>query len=194
MPRADAEPPHRSGPRVGDSSKQAAQVPGRRSREPAIEVRLTGDRLVVRSPPTNGERTSSGGLLIPATATPAPKRLSWADVLLVGPDVRVASNRATGCCSCRRPASRWNSRARSSILLRERDVQAVSPAADDKAERPPASTCSPESSARDELRPYRAHVVLAVRIHQHDALPCPQRESSANHGDHQDGETNTGSR
>ena len=47
-------------------------------------IRLTGDRLVVRTP-ESGERKTSGGLLIPATAMPAPKRLSWGDVTLVGP-------------------------------------------------------------------------------------------------------------
>jgi hypothetical protein len=34
-------------------------------------IRLTADRLVVRTT-ENGERKSAGGLLIPATATPAP--------------------------------------------------------------------------------------------------------------------------
>ena len=47
-------------------------------------LRLTGDRLVVRTP-GSGERKSAGGLLIPATAMPAPKRLAWGDVTHVGP-------------------------------------------------------------------------------------------------------------
>src|SRR3954465_2034332 len=54
-------------------------------------LRLTGDRLVVRTL-GSGERKSAGGLLIPATAMPAPKRLMWGNVTLVGPDVRVAKN------------------------------------------------------------------------------------------------------
>ena len=53
------------------------------------DIRLTGDRIVVENP-DNGERTSRSGLLIPATAAPAPKRCVWGDVLLVGPDVRTA--------------------------------------------------------------------------------------------------------
>src|SRR5688572_33331142 len=69
------------------------------------DVRLTGDRLVVQLP-GNGERTSASGLLIPATAAPAPKRLAWADVRLVGPDVRVAA-RATRVWFSPPPAPGW---------------------------------------------------------------------------------------
>ena len=60
----------------------------RRPDAPARDrIRLTGDRLIVEQP-DDGERTSRGGLLIPATAAPAPKRCLWATVALVGPDVR----------------------------------------------------------------------------------------------------------
>ncbi len=88
------------------------------------ELRLTGDRLVVR-PPGNGERTSNSGLLIPATAMPAPKRLSWASVVLTGPDVRAANQ---GDSVLYLPASGLEVEidGEELILLRERDVQAVS--------------------------------------------------------------------
>jgi chaperonin GroES len=89
------------------------------------DVKLTGDRLVVRLP-ENGERRSAGGLLIPATAAPAPRRLAWADVRLVGPDVRVAKQ---GDRVLFLPSSGLEVElaGEEMILLRERDVQAVSP-------------------------------------------------------------------
>jgi chaperonin GroES len=88
------------------------------------ELRLTGDRLVVR-PPGNRERTSNSGLLIPATAVPAPRRLSWASVVLTGPDVRVADQ---GDSVLYLPASALEVEidGEELVLLRERDVQAVS--------------------------------------------------------------------
>lgn len=98
-------------------------------------VRLTGDRLVVQLP-QNGERRSSGGLLIPATAVPAPKRLAWGDVALVGPEVRVAK---VGDHVLFLPSSGLEVELDGDelVLLRERDVQAVSTPADGKAERVP---------------------------------------------------------
>lgn len=99
------------------------------SADPAL--RLTGDRLVVRVP-GNGERKSAGGLLIPATAMPAPKRLSWGDVTLIGPDVRVAKQ---GDRVLFLPSAGLEVELAGEdlVLLRERDVQAV-------AETPAAST------------------------------------------------------
>jgi chaperonin GroES len=101
------------------------------------DVKLTGDRLVVRSP-DNGERRSAGGLLIPATAAPAPRRLAWADVHLVGPDVRVAR---LGDRVLFLPSSGLEVEigGQEMILLRERDVQAVSspPAGGSNADRTP---------------------------------------------------------
>jgi chaperonin GroES len=99
------------------------------------DVRLTGDRLVVRLP-ENGERKSAGGLLIPATAMPAPKKLQWADVALVGPDVRVAKQ---GDRVLFLPSSGLEVEldGEELVLLRERDVQAVTPAPASKTERVP---------------------------------------------------------
>ena len=101
------------------------------------DVRLTGDRIVVQLP-GNGERKSAGGLLIPATAAPAPRRLAWADVKLVGPDVRVATQ---GDRVLFLPSSGLEVEldGQELVLLRERDVQAVSspPASDKRAERTP---------------------------------------------------------
>jgi chaperonin GroES len=89
---------------------------------------LTGDRIVV-DPPDDGERTSRGGLLIPATAAPAPKRCVWARVVLVGPDVRSV---ATGDRVLFLPQAGLEVELRDEeyVLLRERDVQAVASAED----------------------------------------------------------------
>jgi len=108
----------------------------RRSSAIGKDVRLTGDRLVVQIP-ENGERKSASGLLIPATAAPAPKRLAWADVKLVGPDVRVATQ---GDRVLFLPSSGLEVEldGEELVLLRERDVQAVSsPPSPGKSERPP---------------------------------------------------------
>jgi chaperonin GroES len=88
------------------------------------DVKLTGDRLVVQLP-ENGERRSASGLLIPATAAPAPRRLEWADVRLIGPDVRVAKR---GDRVLFLPSSGLEVElgGQEMVLLRERDVQAVS--------------------------------------------------------------------
>jgi chaperonin GroES len=87
-------------------------------------VQLTGDRLVVAIP-EDGERQSRSGLLIPATAAQAPKRCVWAEVALAGSDVRIA-----------KPGDRVlflpqvglevELEGEDYLLLRERDVQAVS--------------------------------------------------------------------
>jgi chaperonin GroES len=84
--------------------------------------------------PDSGERTSAGGLLIPATAAPAPRRLAWGDVALVGPDVRVAKE---GDRVLFLPSSGLEVELDGDdlVLLRERDVQAVSSAPGE--ERPP---------------------------------------------------------
>ena len=79
---------------------------------------------IVRSP-DNGERKTAGGLLIPATAIPAPRRLSWGDVEQIGPDVRVAKE---GDRVLFLPSSALEVELDGDefVLLRERDVQAVS--------------------------------------------------------------------
>jgi chaperonin GroES len=113
------------------AAKSPAKAPAKRksrSKKAATDasIRLTGDRLVVRTP-GSGERKSAGGLLIPATAAPAPRRLAWGDVTLVGPDVRVAKD---GDRVLFLPSSGLEVEldGQDLVLLRERDVQAVSAA------------------------------------------------------------------
>lgn len=106
----------------------------RRGSPDADDVRLAGDRIVVENP-ESGERTSRGGLLIPATATPAPKRCVWGEVLLVGPDVRSAK---TGDRILYLPQAglEVELNGQDCLLLRERDVQAVSSSPDGNERHP----------------------------------------------------------
>jgi chaperonin GroES len=134
-------------PRTPDETRKPEAAPAskpskpRARKSPSVssngngEVRLTADRLVVR-PPDGGERKSAGGLLIPATAMAAPKRLVWADVHLVGPDVRVAT---PGDRVLFLPSSglEVDFDGEELVLLRERDVQAVTSPATDKKDRAP---------------------------------------------------------
>jgi chaperonin GroES len=112
--------------RTGRSTKASPKAAKARTkrRATAPELRLTGDRLVVRTP-DDGERRTSGGLLIPATAAPAPRRLTWGDVTLVGPDVRVAKE---GDRVLFLPSAGLEVELDGDdfVLLRERDIQAVS--------------------------------------------------------------------
>jgi chaperonin GroES len=127
-------------PRASDANATPKPKPARKPRQPKrasdAGIRLTGDRLVVRTP-DNGERKSAGGLLIPATAMPAPKRLAWGDVTLVGPEVRVAK---TGDRVLFLPSAGLEVELEGEefVLLRERDVQAVAEASQGAAkDRPP---------------------------------------------------------
>lgn len=98
------------------------------------EVRLTGDRIVVEHP-DNGERKSRGGLLIPATAAPAPKRCMWGEVALVGPDVR-AVKAGDRILFLPQAGLEVELNGEEYLLLRERDVQAVASPAEGKDRQP----------------------------------------------------------
>jgi chaperonin GroES len=113
--------------------KAAAQKP-RKRRSPSADVRLTGDRIVVEHP-DDGERKTRAGLLIPATATPAPKRCVWGDVALVGPDVR-AVKAGDRILYLPQAGLELELNGREYLLLRERDVQAVSSPADGRERQP----------------------------------------------------------
>lgn len=110
-------------PTTGHDTDVAAGRAAPNGGHDATQVRLTGDRLVVRVP-DDGERRTNAGLLIPATAATAPKRLAWADVTLVGPDVRVAR---VGDRVLFLPQAGLEVEldGEELVLLRERDVQAV---------------------------------------------------------------------
>ncbi len=116
-----------------DVPKVAPAKP-RKRRSSTDDVRLTGDRIVVEHP-DDGERKTRAGLLIPATAMPAPKRCVWGLVSLVGPDVRAVK---PGDRILYLPQAGLEVELNGSdcLLLRERDVQAVSSPADGRERQP----------------------------------------------------------
>src|SRR4051794_33075406 len=81
------------------------------------------DRVLVRMEGSDGERRSTSGIVIPATATMG-KRLAWATTVGVGPNVRsiVTGDRVLFDPDER---SEVELHGREYVLLRERDVHAV---------------------------------------------------------------------
>jgi chaperonin GroES len=51
-------------------------------------IRMLHDRVLVSVDRESGERRSSGGILIPATAAVGSRRLAWSRVVAIGPHVR----------------------------------------------------------------------------------------------------------
>jgi chaperonin GroES len=88
-----------------------------------LPIRLLHDRVLVRTENGEGERRSSAGIVIPATAAVG-KRLAWATAVGVGPHVRtiVAGDRVLFDPDDR---SEVELHGRAYVLLRERDVHAV---------------------------------------------------------------------
>ena len=61
---------------------------------------MLADRVLVQIPQSEGERRSRAGILIPATAQVS-RRLTWAEVVAVGPHVRKGSKSFVGDCVVR---------------------------------------------------------------------------------------------
>ncbi|GAA3809431.1 GroES family chaperonin [Nocardioides panacisoli] len=51
-------------------------------------IRMLHDRILCETDTDAGERRSSGGIVIPATAAMGAKRLAWSRVVAVGPHAR----------------------------------------------------------------------------------------------------------
>ena len=88
-----------------------------------LPIQMLNDRLLVRIPKDEGERRSMGGILIPATAQVA-KRLVWAEVVALGPNVRAAQSGDRVLFS---PEDRFEVEVGGTdyVMLRERDLHAV---------------------------------------------------------------------
>ncbi|MDZ7577157.1 MAG: co-chaperone GroES [Candidatus Nanopelagicales bacterium] len=97
-----------------------------RKREAPVPIKLLHDRVLVSDEGPDGERTSSGGILIPATAQVG-RKLAWARVVAAGPNVRTLE---VGDRVLFEPEDRSTVELQGAlyILMRERDVHAVASA------------------------------------------------------------------
>ncbi len=88
-----------------------------------IPIKMLNDRVLVKLSKDEGERSSSGGILIPATAQIS-KRLAWAEVVALGQNVRTAE---IGDKVLFSPDERYEVElgGEDLIMLRERDLHAV---------------------------------------------------------------------
>jgi chaperonin GroES len=86
-------------------------------------ITMLGDRVLLVTPASEGERKSRSGILIPATASVA-KRLMWADVAAVGPNVRTVRS---GDVVLYNPEECFEVEVQGDtyIILRERDLHAI---------------------------------------------------------------------
>jgi chaperonin GroES len=86
-------------------------------------ITMLADRVLVQQTQVEGERRSRSGILIPATAEVS-RRLSWAEVVAVGPHVR---NIKTGDKVLFNAEDRFEVEVHGEeySILRERDVHAV---------------------------------------------------------------------
>ncbi len=84
---------------------------------------MLNDRVLVQFPDKEGERRSTGGILIPATAQMS-KRLVWAEVVALGQNVRSAE---VGDRVLFSAEDRYEVEVGGNdyIMLRERDIHAV---------------------------------------------------------------------
>jgi chaperonin GroES len=86
-------------------------------------IQMLTDRVLVQIPASEGERKSRAGILIPATAQVA-RRLTWAEVVAVGPQVRTIK---PGDRVLFNPEDRYEVEVKGDdyLILRERDIHAV---------------------------------------------------------------------
>jgi len=88
-----------------------------------MPIQMLNDRILVGGGDAEGERRSTGGILIPATAQVG-KRLAWAKVVATGPNVR---NMQSGDRVLFNPEDRYEVEVGGTdyIILRDRDIHAV---------------------------------------------------------------------
>jgi chaperonin GroES len=114
-PKIDAAEP----PTAPVSGSAAAGAAGAEK----LPIKMLNDRILVRMEGPDGDRKSTGGILIPATAQVG-KRLTWAEVVAAGPSVR---SMELGDRVLFNPEDRYEVEVggRDYIILRERDIHAV---------------------------------------------------------------------
>ena len=87
-------------------------------------IKMLHDRILCESDTEAGERRSSGGIVIPATAAMGARRLAWSHVVAVGPSARFVE---TGDTVLFDPEDKAEVEVHGEvyIVMRERDVHAV---------------------------------------------------------------------
>lgn len=87
-------------------------------------IRMLHDRVLVAVDREPGERRSSGGIVIPATAAMGTRRLAWSRVVAIGPHVRTVE---VGDRVLFDPQDKAEVEVNGEdyILMRERDIHAV---------------------------------------------------------------------
>jgi chaperonin GroES len=118
----DAVGPDPAGGDGGDGGGGGGGV-DRRDPTDKLPIKMMTDRILVRLGGAEGERRSTGGILIPATAQMG-KRLAWAEVVAAGPNVRAME---PGDHVLFNPEDRYEVEVRGEdfVILRERDIHAV---------------------------------------------------------------------
>ena len=104
---------------MAKAANSASQV----APEDKLPIKMLNDRILVQLDAPEGERRSTGGILIPATAQVG-KRLAWAGAIAVGPNVRTVE---AGDQVLFNPEDRYEVEVRGAdyLILRERDIHAV---------------------------------------------------------------------
>ena len=87
-------------------------------------IKMLHDRVLVEVDRDSGERRSSGGIVIPATAAMGARRLAWSRVIAVGPHARAVEK---GDRVLFDPADKAEVEVHGEtyVVMRERDVHAV---------------------------------------------------------------------
>ena len=101
----------------------APTEPSLPANQPKQPITVLSDRVMVQVTPTEGERRSRAGILIPATAQVS-RRLTWAEAVAVGPNVRAVK---PGDKVLFNPEDRFEVEVHGDeyVILRERDIHAV---------------------------------------------------------------------
>jgi chaperonin GroES len=92
-----------------------------------LPIRMLHDRVLVRAPGDEGDRRSTGGILIPPTAQVAATRLVWGEVLATGAHVRAIEVGDRVLFSPEDP-NEVEVQGAVYLILRERDVHALAAA------------------------------------------------------------------
>ena len=107
----------------GSAKPKKARSKSGNAGESKLPIKMLNDRILVRMEGADGDRKSSGGILIPATAQVG-KRLAWAKIVATGPSVRSMELDDRVLFN---PEDRYEVEVGGDdyIILRERDIHAV---------------------------------------------------------------------